>query len=127
MEQRGSGIGRMKAAMLNHGLSAPAFDLIDGYLRVIFKGPGDNLDCLRLPPENSSGIPPAIFEQLSKRQIKILEQAVKEGRVTTGWATSALKVAKDTAVRDLNGLCDLGLLNKQGRGRGVHYVPLAGQ
>lgn len=124
MDQRGSGIGRMKTAMLNHGLNAPEYDLNEGYFRVTLKGPGDKLDCLRVPAGASAGLPPAIFEQLSKRQMTILEQAAKEGRVTAGWVISKLNVAKDTAVRDLNGLCDVGLLSKQGRGRGIHYVPL---
>jgi predicted HTH transcriptional regulator len=64
---------------------------------------------------------------LSKRQILILEQTIKEGKVTTGWVISSQKVVKDTAVRDLKGLCELGLLNKIGSGRGVHYVPKNGQ
>ena len=33
MDQRGSGIGRMKSAMLNHGLDAPVYDI---WLMVIF-------------------------------------------------------------------------------------------
>lgn len=127
MDQRGSGIGRMKEAMLDHGLAAPVYDLIDGYFRVTLKGPGDDLECLRIPTEASAGIPPAVEEQLSKRQILILEQTIKEGKVTTGWVISSQKVVKDTAVRDLKGLCELGLLNKIGSGRGVHYVPKNGQ
>jgi predicted HTH transcriptional regulator len=110
-----------------YGLDVPSYDLLDGYFCVTLKGPGDDLDRLRVPPGASAGLPPAILEQLSKRQMTILEKAAKEGRVTAGWVISKLNVAKDTAVRDLNGLCDAGLLNKQGRGRGVHYVPPAGQ
>ncbi len=127
MDQRGSGIGRMKAAMLDHGLDEPVYDLTQGYFRVTLKGPGDNLDRLRVPSGVGAGIPPAVEEQLSKRQIRILEQAVKDGKVTTGWVVSELRVVKDTAVRDVKGLCDLGLLSKQGKGRGVHYIPEAGQ
>jgi len=127
MDQRGSGIGRMKDAMLNHGLSVPEYDLTDGYFRVTLKGPADDLDRLRVPVEVGAGIPPAIVEQLSKRQISILEQAVKDGKVTTGWVVASLNIAKDTAVRDLKGLCELGLLSMQGKGRGVHYVPTGGQ
>ena len=127
MDQRGSGIGRMKSAMLNHGLDAPVYDLVDGYFRVNLKGPGDDLDQLRLPAGNPSGIPPALEEQLNDRQKLILEQTVKDGRVSTGWVISSLKVVKDTAVRDLNGLCELGLLSKKGNGRGAHYVAANGQ
>ena len=126
MDQRGSGIGRMKEAMLNHGLDMPEYDLTEGYFRVTLKGPGNDLERLRSPSDEVDGIPPAVAAQLSKRQISIIEQAVKEGKVTTGWVVSTLEVVKDTAVRDLKGLCDLGLLSKQGEGRGVHYVPTDG-
>ena len=37
MDQRGSGIGRMRTAMLNHGLSTPEYALIEGYFRVNWK------------------------------------------------------------------------------------------
>ena len=126
MDQRGSGIGRMKEAMLNHGLDMPEYDLTEGYFRVTLKGPDTDLERLRSPSDEIVGIPPAVAGQLSKRQISILEQAVKERTVTTGWVVSSLKVVKDTAVRDLKGLCNFGLLRKQGEGRGVHYVPTDG-
>ena len=123
MDQRGSGIGRMKAAMLDHGLDEPVYDLTQGYFRVTLKGPGDDLSRLRVPEGVSAGIPPALADQLTERQILILEQAVKEGKVTTNWVVSNLDVSKVTAVRDLKGLCDLGLLEVMGKGRGAHYVP----
>jgi predicted HTH transcriptional regulator len=123
MDQRGSGIGRMKSAMLNHGLDEPQYDLVDGYFRVTLKGPGDDLARLRMPASVSPGISPAKESKLTDRQKTILEQAVAEGHVTTGWVLSTLKVSKITAVRDLNGLCDLGLLVLVGKGRGVRYVP----
>ncbi len=127
MDQRGSGIGRMKEAMLNHGLDAPLYDLVDGYFRVTLCGPGDNLDRLRTPAVAIGGVPPSVEAQLTERQTAILEQAAKEGRISTSWVVKELGVVKDTAVRDLNGLCDLGLLSKQGSGRGVHYVPISRQ
>ena len=123
MDQRGSGIGRMKSAMLNHGLDEPQYDLVDGYFRVTLKGPGDDLSRLRVPQGTAKGIPPAVEEKLNKRQRLILEQVVADGQVTTGWVTAHLSVAKATAVHDLNRLCELGLLAKEGKGRGVRYVP----
>jgi len=44
MEQRGSGLARMKAAMLDHGLDAPEFAMVDGYFQVVLPGPKDDLD-----------------------------------------------------------------------------------
>jgi predicted HTH transcriptional regulator len=123
MDQRGSGIGRMKSAMLNHGLEEPQYDLVEGYFRVTLKGPGDDLKRLRVPEGTAKGVPPAVEEQLTKRQRLILKQVVAEGLVTTGWVTDHLSVAKATAVHDLNRLCELELLAKEGKGRGVRYVP----
>ncbi|MEJ2746006.1 MAG: ATP-binding protein, partial [bacterium] len=34
MEQRGSGLGRIKSLMLDHGLDAPEFDIADGYFQL---------------------------------------------------------------------------------------------
>ncbi|MFZ2658491.1 MAG: ATP-binding protein [Victivallales bacterium] len=123
MEQRGSGMGRMKKAMLDHGLDVPLYDEFEGYFKVMLKGPGDNLDRLRLPENRNSSISPSIENQLNERQKKILEKAVKDGKVTARWAMSELSIAKDTAVRDFNSLCGLALLIKKGRGRNVSYVP----
>jgi predicted HTH transcriptional regulator len=80
-----------------------------------------------VPEGDSKQIAPAIEEQLTERQKKILKQAVVEGRITTGWLMSELGVAKITAVRDLKQLCQLKLLAKTGNGRGVHYIPFAGK
>ncbi len=123
MDQRGSGIGRMRSAMLNHGLDLPLYDLTEGYFRVTLTGPGNNLDRLRVSPDAAVGIHPAVLDLLSKRQKKILESAVENGAVTTSWVVSSLKISKGTAVRDIKGLCDLGILRVMGKGRGVHYVP----
>ncbi len=124
MDQRGSGIERMKAAMLDHGLDAPDYDMIDGYFRVSLKGPGDDLDRLRIPAATPSGIPPAVEEQLNDRQRNILEYVAVNGSITTGIVISNLNVSKITAVRDLKGLCELGILNLKGKGRGAHYIPV---
>jgi ATP-dependent DNA helicase RecG len=123
MDQRGSGIGRMKTAMLNLGLDAPAYDLVDGYFRVTLKGPGDDLDQLRVPAGVGTGIPPAVEEQLTERQKQIMSYAVENGTVTTSWAVSSLGISKITAVRDLKALCDMRMLKTMGQGRNVHYVP----
>ncbi len=123
MDQRGSGIGRMKAAMLNHGLGPPTYDEPEGYFRVTLRGPSDNLDKLRVPSDTSASIAPAIMDQLSERQQRIVEEAVLSGKVTTGWVVKSLKVSKPTAFRDLDHLYSLEVLERKGKGRGVHYVP----
>ena len=122
MDQRGSGIGRMKSAMLNHGLDVPVYDLVDGYFRVYLKGPGDDLDRLRLPAGTPSGIPPSVEEQLNERQKAALQEVLEAGAVSSGWLVKALNVTYDTANRDLIGLAALDILVRQGKGRATKYV-----
>lgn len=122
-DQRGSGIGRMKTAMLNHGLEAPAYDLIDGYFRVTLKGPGADLDRLRLPSGTSAGLPPAVEEQLNVRQQQIMAHVLETGAVTSGWCRKEFDVTYNTAYRDLSALVELKLLAQTGKGRSTRYVP----
>ena len=123
MDQRGSGIGRMKAAMLDHGLDAPLYDLTQGYFRVILRGPGDDLGRLRVPAGISAGIPPAVEDSLNDRQKKILEHVSSEGSVTSGWCRKEFGVTYNTAYRDLSGLVDLEILVQTGSGRSTRYIP----
>lgn len=122
MDQRGSGIGRMKEAMLNHGLEMPEYDLTEGYFRVTFKGPSDNLDCLRIPASASAALPPAVEERLNARQKAALREVLMSGSVSSGWLVKAKDITYDTANRDLAGLADLGVLVRQGKGRSTRYV-----
>ena len=123
MDQRGSGIGRMKTAMLNHGLTAPTYDLVDGYFRVTLKGPDENLDQLRVPEDISAGIPLAVEEQLNDRQKEIIKHISLEGFVTSGWCRKKFKVTYNTTYRDLSALVSLEILTPTGRGRSTRYVP----
>jgi len=121
MEQRGSGIQRMRTAMINHGLEAPEYVFRDGYFTIILKGPGDQMERLRIP-SSTGDLPPAIDEQLNERHHQILSRAAQEGTVSTAWVVEELGVVKDTARRDFALLIDLGLLERKGRGRNTRYV-----
>jgi predicted HTH transcriptional regulator len=122
MEERGTGILRMREHMLNHGLDIPTFRLYDDELIVTLHGPGDNLDCLRTPSDVKGPITPAIESKLNERQRKIIHQANIEGKITSGWCSKAFGITRETAVQDLKGLTEVKLLMKKGKGRGVHYV-----
>ncbi len=123
MEQRGSGLGRMKAAMLDHGLDVPEFDSVDGYFQLTLRGPADDLNRLRIPVEKAIGtIPPSLEEELNERQKKIIVQLLREGSVSTGWCVKELQVVKDTARRDFNEMISLGILERVGKGRRTRYI-----
>jgi len=124
MEQRGTGMARMRAAMLDHGLDAPHIETQDGYFQVILTGPGDDLKRLRVPDgAGVSIVPPSIEEKLNDRQKKILQRVMKEGYVTSGWCRSKLNISYNTAFLDLKGLVELGILVQTGEGRNTRYVP----
>lgn len=123
MEQRGSGMARMKAAMLDHGLDAPQLDVQDGYFQVILLGPGDNIDRLRTPAKVAGSlVPPSIEEQMNIRQKAIVTHALVNGTVTSGWCRKQLPVAYDTIRRDLLELVKWGVLEQKGKGRSTRYV-----
>ncbi len=122
MEERGTGIQRMRDSMLNHGLDKPQITIVDHEVVVMLPGPGDDLDRIRTPENFAGGLAPSVEARLNQRQKAILSEIVKTGSVTTGWITKTLGVVKDTAVRDINELMDLGLIEPKGAGRGRHYV-----
>lgn len=122
MEERGTGIRRMKAAMLNHGLDEPKIGLIDGELVVTLPGPGDDLERIKAPYHIQGPISPAVEAELNERQKNILRHVLTEGKVTSGWCGKTFGITRETAVQDLNALVDKNILKKQGKGRGVHYI-----
>ena len=122
IEQRGSGFARMRDAMLNHGLDAPAFSQQDGYFVVTFPGPNGNYDRIKTPEGAPRPIPPAIEDQLNERQKKIVQHVIETGSVSRHWCVVQFKVANDTAGRDLKTLTELRVLVPQGKARAVRYV-----
>ena len=123
MEQRGSGLARMKAAMLDHGLDAPQLDVQDGYFQVILSGPGDKLDRLRTPAKvEGSFVPPSAEQQMNERQKTIVAEILDKGFVTSGWCRRQFRVAYLTVYRDINALLSLGVIEPSGRGRSTRYV-----
>lgn len=120
IEERGSGLRRMKDAMLNHGLDAPVFSTEAGYFVVHLPGPADNLDRIRLPAEQLK-VTPAIEASLNERQRQMM-RLLLEGQVLTSRRCEAeFKVTRDTANRDFALLIQLGLATRHGRGRSTSY------
>lgn len=122
IEERGSGFRRMRDQMLNHGLDQPLLGTDTGYFQVTFPGPGENIERLRVA-ETRLQVTPAIEARLNARQRKIMAQVLEAGSVTTGWCMETLGVVRDTAHRDLVGLVKLGILVREGAGRGAKYMP----
>lgn len=125
MEERGTGIRRMRRAMLDHGLELPRVALDEDRFVLILPGPDDDLSRIKAPASPAEGLPKSVLEELNERQLAVLELAVSTGSVTNRLIQDQFKVVKDTALRDLTILCQLNLLEKQGQGRSTRYVPQA--
>lgn len=123
MEERGTGIRRMRRAMLEHGLELPHVETDEDRFVLTLPGPGDDLGRIKAPAATSDGLPKSVREELNQRQLAILELAVSTGSVTNRQVQKQFKVVQDTALRDLIILSELKLLRKQGKGRSTHYVP----
>lgn len=122
IEERGSGFRRMRDQMLDHGLDPPVLSTDMGYFEVMFPGPADNIERIRVP-DGRLLVTPAIEAQLTDRQKSIVLHALETGFVTRRWCVEEFRVANDTAGRDLKSLTNLGLLVPEGKGRAVRYLP----
>lgn len=120
MEERGTGIRRMRKAMLEHGLDLPHVATDDGRFVLTLPGPADDLSRIKAPA--AAAPPQSSMQELNKRQLAVLELALAAGSVTNRQVQEQFKVVKDTAFRDLTTLCELGLLQKEGQGRSTRYV-----
>ncbi len=123
MEERGTGIRRMRGSMLDHGLDAPTFSFVENDFVLTLPGAGDDLGRIKTPAGDAGSLPKSVTEELSKRQLAILEFAVSTGSVTNRQVQENFRVVQDTALRDLTLLHQLKLLLRQGKGRSTRYVP----
>lgn len=123
MEERGTGIRRMRRAMLDHGLEVPHVALDEDRFVLTLPGPGDDLSRIKAPASAAESLPKSVLEELNKRQRAILEFAISTGSVTNRQVQEQFNVVRDTAHRDLSILCDVNLLQQEGKGRATRYVP----
>jgi ATP-dependent DNA helicase RecG len=108
----------MRDHMLNHGLEQPLLGTDTGYFQVVFPGPGENIERLRVL-ERQILVTPSMEAKLNERQKHIMQQVLggAAGSVTRPWCVAQFGVANDTAGRDLKALADMGLLMVEGTGR----------
>ncbi len=65
---------------------------------------------------------PALQFELSQRQAQALAHLDAHGSMTRQAYIDLTGVAKSQAYRDLDEMCELGLIERQGKGRGTHYL-----
>lgn len=121
MEKYGTGIGKMKKLMKEHGLEEPEFREEGDFFVVKFYGPGENiLDLVSdIPEERMVDLKEL---GLNERQIKALEMMVNDGVIfTNALYQETFQLERRTASRDLRKLVDLKQVYKIGSGRGTKY------
>jgi len=121
IERWNTGILRMRQLMRQHGLPEPIFQEIGQTFRVTFAGPGDHI--LDLIPE--AGVTDLRDLGLNERQVQALALMVNEGKeLTNRQYREMFGVAKNTALRDLDGLVRTGWVRQVVKGRSSGYQAL---
>jgi ATP-dependent DNA helicase RecG len=122
MEKYGTGIGKMKKLMKEHGLEEPEFSEEGDFFVVKFYGPGENiLDLVSDIPDDRMVDLKELG--LNDRQIKALEMMVNEGKVfTNSLYQETFEVSRRTATRDLKGLIEVNMIHMSGIKKGTKYV-----
>lgn len=120
IEERGSGFRRMRDQMLNHGLDRPLLGTDTGYFQVIFLGPGDDLDRIRVRDEQLR-VTPAVETQLNDRQKKMLQWMAEGHELTSRRCEAEFGVTRPVTASDFKKLVELRLAEKLGGGRSTRY------
>jgi ATP-dependent DNA helicase RecG len=121
MEKYGTGIGKMKRWMKEHGLKRPIFSTNGGFFKVIFYGPGERiLDLVpSIPKERQINLKEA---GLNERQINALKLMINENeKITIKKYVNLFKVSDKTAKRDLRGLVESDFVIKKGVKKGAYF------
>ena len=121
MEKFGTGIGKMKRLMKEHGLSAPQFSEEGDVFVVKFSGPGDAiLDLVSSIPE---------YRQTDLKKLGLNERQIEALRVmVNGKKTLEIddycrkfKITEKTARRDFKKMISIGYVEKVGSTKGAFF------
>jgi ATP-dependent DNA helicase RecG len=113
VEEKGSGLRRMRDAMVSSGLPIPTFTHEGGYLVVTLRGNPNPKDKIHLSPKQ--------LADLSPYELKIIELISRKGPVTARKCASALGVDVTTARRYLRKLAAKKLIARAGTGPNITY------
>lgn len=122
MEERGTGIRRMRRAMLDHGLELPHVNTDENRFVLTLPGPGDDLGRIKAPASAAASLPKSVLEELSKRQRAILVRLAAGEELTSAGMQSDFSVSRETVARDMAALIELKLAQKIGKVRATRYV-----
>lgn len=122
VDRAGRGVERMFESVLGAGRVAPDYsDTRMHAVDVLLPGGEVDLSFVRLVVESSNRDQRAF----DWRQLLVLRKALSEGEITRAAVSKAIQGTEHVAVRLLEGLVDLGLLEQRGAARSRVYLPSA--
>lgn len=120
IEERGSGFRRMRDQMLDHGLEKPLLGTDTGYFQVVFPGPGEDIDRIRVP-ETQIVVTQAIEAKLNERQKSMVKLLLEGQELTSRYCEERFGVTRPVISRELGWLVELGVAVRVGAGRSTRY------
>lgn len=114
MDERGSGIGRMRSVLLNSGLGEPEYSVDSGYLVLTLPGYVGDWKEVRFAG--------AAYSELDSSGKSVLMHVQEHGRITTSEAAEILGIAPRNARKALVALLEAGFLARRGAGSGTYYT-----
>lgn len=123
MDERGSGVRRMRESMQRNGLELPRFALAGDEFTVTLPSREQSAELSTSPRAQGALDSLAAFKSLTEHQSAVLKRVLESGHVQTAWCVQNLGISRDTAWRLLNDLVEQGFLITTGTGRGTRYVP----
>lgn len=122
MEERGTGIRRMRRAMWDHGLELPRVALDEDRFVLTLPGPGEDLSRIKAPASAAEDLPKSVLEELNHRQVTILKRLAAGEELTSAQMQLDFSITRDTVARDMATLIELKLAQKTGKARATRYI-----
>ena len=122
MEERGTGIRRMRKAMLDHGLEPPHVEFDEDRFVITLPGAGDDLGRIKAPASEQKELSDSIQSELNQRQVTILERLAAGDELSSAQMQKEFSITRDTVARDMALLIELQLARKIGKARATRYL-----
>ncbi|NQT69565.1 MAG: DUF4062 domain-containing protein [Desulfobacteraceae bacterium] len=122
MDERGSGIRRMRFAMKEKKLPVPQFRINNGEFSVtLYDTPAPDVVQPATTEKEDIRIAPTPDNAVESKEAQLIQLVRANGHATTAMCVQKLGFSRDTAWRLLSRLTKEGVLKKTGSGRGTRY------
>ncbi len=114
MEERGIGLELMRDYLIKNGLQPPKFNFENNYFVVKFLSPLGSPEEFKISKD--------ILLKLNNRQKNAISLIQNKIKINSVDYAEELGIHQRTALRDLNKLIDLGIIEAKGRGKNIYYT-----